>query len=458
MSKSINPKQAPLVLFEEYKDCLDELTSNIQNSSTNFSERKPNVFGETKSNLKKDLDKKKKEKVFNPNQLLLDDDEESSSSEEEEVDLSDTSSVESLQSLDMSDEENDHENNPYRPYYIKDVIDFLFANDQDKDQMFKIEAALKYATTIIERADPKVVQLNGVNLCTALLTCSETTIDNYFTDRMNAMVALLTKTCSSVIELQFDKQDQRSIDFEDETVLIYLTNKFWSNQVTQAQRIDILTVLVKSALNLSNNTSISQSEKKKEEDTPPTSTNETKNSKTTYTPQYPANTRRWGSSLNKKKTEKVAKANYFLLHAYRFYYMLLRTKNQMSNTIHIMFGEDSLVLSKIIHTIGIFIYCCGSNPAPLVGQELARNTIEFCWTLILHCKDVQKVNSLRASILNTLHTSFCSCTSETLLNEVKVDVHSVFDWLMDISENDGGNECRELAKMALASLSSKVSK
>nr|CAG4708615.1 unnamed protein product [Naegleria fowleri] len=481
MSKTINPKQNPLVLFDDLKDCLDEFHNRLSQciSANATSSLKKQTYGassmaydsmdmqDNNKQQNKVPSKRKEKKAFNPNALLIDDDESSEdTNEDDNEDVSDTSSVESLQSLEMSDDEGGRgdEMNPYKPYYVRDLIDFLFANDQDKDQMLKIEAALKYAVPVIEITDPKILQLNAVHLCTALLTCSETHIQNYFKYRMDAMVSLLTKSCMSIVDLQHDKKDQRSIDFEDETLLLYLTNKFWSNQVTQAQRIDILTVLVKTAINLSNNSSlvspqdqILSSQQKKEELEQQSSHQQEQSKSSLVSPQYPPNTKRWGSALNPSKRKQTeTRPNYFLLHANRFYYMLLRTKSRVSETIHVMFGEDNLVLSKIIHTLGVFLFCCGTNPAPLVSQQLGKNTLEFLWTLILHCKDVSTSNNLRLSVLGTLNTAISCCTSSILLEELLVDIHQVFDWLLNISENDSHLECREIAKMVLSTLSSKI--
>ncbi|KAG2378128.1 hypothetical protein C9374_008750 [Naegleria lovaniensis] len=477
MSKTINPKQSPLVLFDDLKDCLNEFHSHLSqsisaNAASSIRKQHPSeglsmTTGVNALNNKKQAkmsSNKREKKAFNPNALLIDDDDESSEDEQaDNEELSDSTSVESLQSLEMSDDEGggNDEMNPYKPYYVRDLIDFLFANDQDKDQMLKIEAALKFAVPVIEKTDPKILQLNAVHLCTALLTCSETHIHNYFTYRMDAMVSLLTKSCMSIVDLQYDKQDQRFIDFEDETVLLFLTTKFWSNQVTQAQRIDILTVLVKAAINLSNNNSLvspqdlNSSQLRKEALDQKSSQEQSTSS--LPPPQYPPNTKRWGSALNPSKRKQIeTRPNYFLLHANRFYYMLLRTKSKVSETIHIMFGEDNLVLSKIVHTLGVFLFCCGTNPAPLVAQQLGKNTLEFLWTLILHCKDVSTSNNLRLSVLGTLNTAISCCTSTILLEELLVDIHQVFDWLLNTSDNDSHLECREMAKMVLSTLSSKM--
>ena len=451
LSKLLNPKETPLILFEEHKDSLEELITNLVqvNSCFKVHAKLNDIMPNVVPSQDKRKAKKKDERGFNPNDLIID---ESSSDEEEEDISSDTDSVESLQSLNTSDD-GEGSQNPFRPHYLKDLVDFLFTPDQDKDQVFKIEAALKHAVDVIDRADFRMIQFHGVHLCTALLTCTETQIENYFSYRMNAMVALLTKSCQSVISLQFDKQDQRSIDFEDETILMYLTNKLWSNQVTQAQRLDILSVLVKSALHLSNYTGIVGEEQvlSKQEDQ-----KETTKTDNDYIPQYPSNTRRWGSNLKKKAKVERPTANNFLIHANRFYYMLLRTKSQVAENIHVMFGEDGLLLSKLIHTLGVFLYCCGSNPTPIVGQRLGKDTIEFLWTMVVHSKEVRTSNALRSSILNTLNTAVNCCTTSIILEELLIDIQKLGDWLVDTHENDASQECRELARICLSSLSTKM--
>ncbi|KAL9646464.1 hypothetical protein ABK040_006461 [Willaertia magna] len=461
-SKIINTSEKPLILFDEYKERLSELEDKVKHclddllivenvDSNEVLEMNNKLINNTESK------KEKKEKVFNPNELLFneeeEDDEESTSDEENA--LSETDSVESLQSLDMSDDEKNDEN-PYRPLYLRDLIEFLFANDQDKDQMFKIDAAIKHAADVIDKSDPKQIQLLGAQLCNALLTCSEPHLTDFYKNKLEAMVTLLTRSCLSIIDLQADKTDQRSIDYEDEVCVFFLTNKFWSNQITQAQRLDILSVLSQTALRLSNH-NIDGNENKDNQKTEQNdlSTTNNNNKKPEYIPVYPNNTRRWGSSLNKKQAKKTNQ-NYFLLHANRFYYLLLRTKRQVSETIHILFSEDSLLLSKLLHTIGIFIYCCGSNPTPLVALDLIKNSIEFIWGLILYSNVISTSTQLRASILNTLITCIDSSTSVLLTEELLIDVNALLDWLMKTCETDSDLKCRELARLALSSFSKKI--
>ncbi|KAL6045561.1 TEL2, telomere maintenance protein 2, variant 2 [Balamuthia mandrillaris] len=107
------------------------------------------------------------------------------------------------------------------------------------------------------------------------------------------------------------------------------------------------------------------------------------------------------STVHKQQTSQTQKdsdkENRFVpVHAL-FVYPLLRQYDAQTNTFS-MLGEDSMVLSKLIHVVGLFMECLGPfSLPPLQLYALLKAAMDFVWALRYHTEA-----SVRRALLWTL--------------------------------------------------------
>jgi hypothetical protein len=80
------------------------------------------------------------------------------------------------------------------------------------------------------------------------------------------------------------------------------------------------------------------------------------------------NTKIW----SKGHRELPSKVNLFLDYAEKFFYPLI------NQNIFKLYSEDPILLSKLIDTLSIFVYCCGTNN---ISQKISFSLIEFVWSM-----------------------------------------------------------------------------
>ena len=211
------------------------------------------------------------------------------------------------------------------------------------------------------------------------------------------------------------------------------------------------------------------------------------------TQQYPARTRRWGRTT---VVEEEAKPNLFLKYAPLFFYPFIR---EDYTHYHRLLNEDAYLVSRLIRTCGIFVYCCGEDMT--VGYDMARTLLNFAWMVRFqmmgttttataattqslkkrttdniallphhaanHHGNDQKGNDLieqelkaatavRQSVLTAVLQCFMSLRSELLMENYMDQMEEMIAWLVSVTEYDADEECREIAKTALQILRTKI--
>jgi telomere length regulation protein len=152
-------------------------------------------------------------------------------------------------------------------------------------------------------------------------------------------------------------------------------------------------------------------------------------------------------------------------------FVLLVSYRIRSNSF-ILFGEDTFILSRLIHTAGVLVYCCGTDA---ISHQLARDVLDFTWTVRyqFHVQGKQRdtiqiipkaqeeesasVVAVRRSVLASMMHSLNALPPKILIEDIGLGVlEQYLNWLGSESQEDPDDECRELAATNISILRSKL--
>lgn len=122
--------------------------------------------------------------------------------------------------------------------------------------------------------------------------------------------------------------------------------------------------------------------------------------------------------------------------------------------------NDSLLLSKMIETLGTFVYCCGSDYR---GQKISKELLDLLWVLSqlrdnVKIKNEEKdVITIRRSVLHTMLRVFVCLSKEILVEEYGHTLKDYITWLTQVIQNDSDQNCKEMAAAILSILQQCIS-
>ncbi|XP_064614424.1 telomere length regulation protein TEL2 homolog [Liolophura sinensis] len=299
------------------------------------------------------------------------------------------------------------------PHYIRDCMEGLI-KPESPDQT---EACLRAAGQLI-RTNPDGLTEISVEFMKILLHLSdEESIPEFSALRFQAMVALTTCCPAQVAE--------------------YLTGEFYGENYNLRQRLDILEVLSRAAQDLASPVKQGESDRPKavqqvSELSSPESWQDV------VRKRIEQKTRRFAKGSSQPKPVSVA--NKFAPVAGLFFFPLLLQYDRKQNTLDLL-GRDSLVLSRLVYTLGVVIHAAVHTP---IVRQMGATGLEFIWALRYHGD-----GSVRLSVLFTCAMLFLSVPANFLVNELQQEVTEVKHWLQDVAETDVNTECRKLALQAL---------
>ncbi|KAM8960406.1 telomere length regulation protein TEL2 homolog [Pelodytes ibericus] len=294
------------------------------------------------------------------------------------------------------------------PVYIRDAIEVLLSDDTEH-----LEATMISLVTLINR-NMEASKEVSVELIKILLHLEDRPcVSNLVEIRHGAMVAVTVIDPVSVSE--------------------YLTAEFYSVNYNLRQRMDILDVIASAAKSLSENVAPELSAGKKG-----------------VQKDGPTDWRKIVEARIASKTKRFAKGssaptpaatpNAFHSVAGHFFFPLLQNFDSPAMTFDLL-GEDSLVLGRMVHTLGIMMHLVMNAPiAPQMGKAL----LEFVWVLHFHSDAY-----VRQGLLFCVSTVLLSVPWERLMTDMSQDILETQHWLADITQNDTNEDTRSAALNSL---------
>lgn len=228
-----------------------------------------------------------------------------------------------------------------------------------------------------------------------------------------------------------------------EQVSRYLTSQFYERNYNLRQRLDILEVLGAAAQDLSQPLDSKQSmeQVKLSYKVAPTDVGNSNDGWREIVKQrVESKTRRFRKGATK---EVVATNNRFGLVAGCFFYPLMANFDRKENTFDMM-GEDSLILARLVYTLGVIIYAAINTPAV---KQMANRLLEFLWIIRFH-SDVK----VRHAVLFAISMVILSVPGHILLTDLQSEVMETKHWLEDVMERDVNTESKKLAIQSLVLL------
>ncbi|XP_060085134.1 telomere length regulation protein TEL2 homolog [Ylistrum balloti] len=312
-----------------------------------------------------------------------------------------------------------------RPKYLRDCMEGLMCGD-DPD---RTETCLEAAEGLI-RALPDGLAEVCEEFTKILLHLSDKSSNPNFTKhRFSAMVALAVNS-----PVQCSK---------------YLTYEFYERNYNLRQRMDILEVLAAGAQELSqpNQPSPAPSSKAAAQ-TPALSS--------TPTPED------WHSVVQKRiesKTRRFVKGpsrpipapqiNKFTGVAGQFFYPLMKHYDRRENTFDLI-GEDSLVLGRLIYTLGVIMYCAINT---MEAKKMGATLLEYVWVLRFHTDRM-----VCHAVLFAVSMVILSVPVHFLLYDLQTEVMEMKSWLQDVADKAVDKESRKLAVQCLMLLENVIKK
>lgn len=109
-----------------------------------------------------------------------------------------------------------------------------------------------------------------------------------------------------------------------------------------------------------------------------------------------------------------------------------------------MMGEDSLILARLVYTLGVIIYAAINTQAV---KQMANRLLEFLWIIRFH-SDVK----VRHAALFAISMVILSVPGHILLADLQSEVMETKRWLEDVMERDVNTESKKLAIQSLVLL------
>ncbi|KAL5018489.1 hypothetical protein ScPMuIL_004211 [Solemya velum] len=276
------------------------------------------------------------------------------------------------------------------PKYIRECMEGLISSDNVEKQGICLAAA-----ELLIRSSPDGLSEIAVEFTKILIHLTEAHIMEDFTRlRFGALVSLTVRCPVEVSD--------------------YLTEEFYNRNYNIRQRLDMLEVLAAAARELS--TPEVSDTKNKVEQLPPEDSLE--GWQEVIKKRVESKTRRF--SKGRTKPEPVPVPNRFSSVSGHFFYPLLKNFDRKENTLNLL-GEDSLVLGRLIFTLGIVMYAATNSP---VSYQLTATLLEFIWTLRFH-NDL----GVRRAVLFAVAMIYLSVQPYTLLEDLQQEVLESKIWL-----------------------------
>lgn len=311
------------------------------------------------------------------------------------------------------------------PVYIRDCIEVLVSGDDVET----FEATLDILGTLI-RKNPAATKEVSVELAKVLLHLEDKgSLVHFVHKRHEALVAVTIMDPIPVSQ--------------------YLTAQFYAMNYSLRQRMDILDVLASAAQELSQPKTLMTSR------APVPLYPATEVLSFTETTSHPTNSphqdwRRIVDERIQSKTRRFAKGashaapsttpNRFGPVAGHFFFPLIQHFDRPLVTFDLL-GEDSLVLGRLVHTLGILMYfALHTAVAALMGKAL----LEFVWSLRFHADTF-----VRQGLLFCVSSTLLSVPKECLLGDMTDELLEAQHWLADVAEKDTDADCRQLALQSL---------
>ena len=115
-----------------------------------------------------------------------------------------------------------------------------------------------------------------------------------------------------------------------------------------------------------------------------------------------------------------------------------------------LLGDDHLLLSRLIYTLGSLMYSCLNAPA---ATQIAKNLLEFLWVVRYHPQQ-----SVRQSVLYACSMVLVATPSHSIVADLTAQATELKLWLTEVVNKDADEECQKRALQALFLLENCVKK
>ncbi|XP_024140455.1 telomere length regulation protein TEL2 homolog [Oryzias melastigma] len=313
-----------------------------------------------------------------------------------------------------------------QPRYLQDCLEILLSSADPK----RVKLSLRAAEGLV-RGNGLAAKEISVQMTKVLLHMEDKyNIDGFLNLRQATMVALTVTDCIPVTQ--------------------YLTSEFYCLNYSLRQRLDILEVLALAAQELSKPAASDKS--------PPVNS-----VPSTEISPYPGdNPVHWRQVVEKRiqsKTKYISKGasrpapnstpSRYAPVAGHFFFPLLRNYDKPQVTFDLL-GSDHLVLSRLIHTLGLLMHLAANAP---IAAQMGCALLDFAWTVRYHTDQM-----VRRSVLFSVCSVFLSIPSHSLLVDLSAQLFETRAWLADVAEGDPDADCRSLAEQSLVLLDNSLKK
>lgn len=343
------------------------------------------------------------------------------SSTQKKVQENDNDNGDELLPYDL-DEEDNTSSASSSPKYLRDCIDGLLASEDPS----KTEASLRNVEKLVHAG---LDDLEDV--CVELVKVLLHLQDRYSTDkfcelRHNAMVSI-TIRCP-------------------QQIACYLTEEFFAPNYNLQQRMDMLNVLAHAAQQLSAPVEINKTRAVPRKFPLPQagdlkSTQGIPEWQKIVQERIDSKTKRFAKGPSKPQPKAVA--NKFAAIAGFFFFPLMKNFDSKVNTLDLL-GDDTLVLGRLVYTLGIIMYSAKETPA---ARNMGPALLEFTWALKYHQEPF-----VRQALIFAQAMVAVSVPSSTLLSDAPGELFELHDWLKTVVQSDNDADSVKAALQTLVLL------
>uniref|UniRef100_A0A5F8GVG4 Telomere length regulation protein TEL2 homolog n=1 Tax=Monodelphis domestica TaxID=13616 RepID=A0A5F8GVG4_MONDO len=314
--------------------------------------------------------------------------------------------------------------NTKAPVYIRDCLEALTSSEDVE----RWEVTLQVLESLIQR-NPAATREVSTELAKVLLHLEEkTSMEGFEMLRRRALVAV------TIID-----------------PVQYLTSQFYAMNYSLRQRMDILDVLILAAQELSSPKSLEKAKIPGPVEagiqlspaplSPSLSRVPSEDWRRIVEERIKNKTRRFAKvepgSYMEKSANEPNKLNSVVGY---FFFPLIQRFDRPLVTFDLL-GEDSLVLGRLVHTVGILMYFAINTTAAV---PMGKALLEFVWALRFHTDAY-----VRQGLLYAISSILLSVPAERLLEDMTEELLETRSWLAAVAENDPDEDCRKLAMQAL---------
>ncbi|GAM21423.1 hypothetical protein SAMD00019534_045980, partial [Acytostelium subglobosum LB1] len=376
-------------------------------------------------------------KYDDPDMLVVRDDNDDDDVDDDDVQPDEDIDDDDLKPYNLDDDESDLKG-VRKKLYLRDCIVEFQSNKHTADSW---ESALISIASIVWSRPDDLDELSVSMTRSLLHLTNEYEIDNFEPIRHEALVALAVNSTVLVIN--------------------YLTDAFFQMTFSLGQRLEILSVLVETAMELSGYKEEKAKQLKEQQQSTiksmakhnpliidtNTASNSIKDHNENVPIQFVGVTRRWGVSTRPKAD---IKSNKYHQLAPSFFYPFMTNFNKVTQS-HItsyanvnMIGYDCFLLSRLVYTLGVIVECAGNSTHT---RGMARELVSFVWPIRFH-SDV----SVRRSTLFTLSRVFYTLPDDQIKSDYQDEQEELQQWLFGISNEDSDKDCRIMSLGVLSKL------